>query len=937
MQITPDKYLGIISAIFLICCLQKEASGPLEDLTFPEISHEMKPWTRWWWHGSAVTPAGITAELETLKEVGIGGVEITPIYGVDGGEHQFVDFLTPEWVQLLEHTLTEAKRLGLGVDMATGTGWPFGGPWVDAEYACKLIRYQEFKLGEGEILDTVIQFVEEPLLRLVKSASIEVEHVMDPISANENLQKLAIDQIRFARKLPLISVMAYSSHGEVLDIISEVDTEGKLIWQAPAGQWKIMAVFRGWHGKLVERAAPGGEGNVIDHFSKSALTKYLSHFDSTLAQTDLSYLRSFFNDSYEVDDARGQANWTPNLFVEFEKRRGYDLKYHLPKLLTEDTTQIDSRILSDYRETMGELLLENFTHTWKEWAKQHGTIMRNQAHGSPANILDLYAASDIPETEGTDLIKAKMASSAAHVAGKRLVSAEAATWLGEHFNTNLADLKKNLDNYFLAGINHVVYHGTCYSPPDATWPGRLFYAAIHANSRNSLWPDYPQLNTYVSRCQSFLQSGVADNDLLLYLPAHDRYASKDGELLTHFDGWAAPRNGQSEVRHTAEWLDNKGYGYDFISDKQIQKLVGKDRLIENNSSFYQALVVPKAQFMPLETLRKLVALERQGAKIVWQNLPMTVPGYYNLASRQQEFDSLIMTIKGSGAIIDHNLEQALTAAEIQPEMMVDLGLSYHRRRDVQGKTYFILNESNRPVHDWIPLATSPESVALFDPMTGESGLGKMRQRDNQSEVFIQLDQGASIIIRSFTTNVSAKSWHYINPLADSMVLDGTWQLTFASGGPNLPERRTLDQLQLWTNFDDAQLQSFSGTAIYEMDFEHPGDQGSGWLLDLGVVHESASVSLNNESIATLIGPTFRSFIPSELLKEKNTVTIAVSNLMANRIRTLEQSGTRWQQFYNINMSAKDRENLARDGVFTAKHWDVRPSGLGGPVTLRAIE
>ena len=35
----------------------------------------------------------------------------------------------------LEHVGLEAKRLGLGVDMATGTGWPFGGPWVAEEDA----------------------------------------------------------------------------------------------------------------------------------------------------------------------------------------------------------------------------------------------------------------------------------------------------------------------------------------------------------------------------------------------------------------------------------------------------------------------------------------------------------------------------------------------------------------------------------------------------------------------------------------------------------------------------------------------------------------------------------------------------------------------------------------------------------------------------------
>ena len=78
-----------------------------------------------------------------------------------------------------------------------------------------------------------------------------------------------------------------------------------------------------------------------------------------------------------------------------------------------------------------------FTTEWREWAAGKQALIRNQAHGSPANILDLYAASGIPEIEGTDLLRIKFASSAGHVTGKPLVSAEAATWLDDHFLSSL--------------------------------------------------------------------------------------------------------------------------------------------------------------------------------------------------------------------------------------------------------------------------------------------------------------------------------------------------------------------------------------------------------------------------------------------------------------------------------------------------------------------
>src|SRR6185503_14522951 len=166
---------------------------------------------------------------------------------------------------------------------------------------------------------------------------------------------------------PLQALMAYSSDGKVMDLTGKVDAEGRLRWTAPSvpGEWTLYGIFQGWHGKMVERAAPGGEGNVIDHFSRVALMRYLSRFDSAFAGRDVKGLRAFFNDSYEVDDARGQSNWTPGFWEIFRGRRGYDLREHLPELLgggggtlrgvgghggpvTE--TDARNRVLCDYRE-----------------------------------------------------------------------------------------------------------------------------------------------------------------------------------------------------------------------------------------------------------------------------------------------------------------------------------------------------------------------------------------------------------------------------------------------------------------------------------------------------------------------------------------------------------------------------------------------------------
>ncbi|HEU5168494.1 MAG TPA: glycosyl hydrolase, partial [Chitinophagaceae bacterium] len=504
----------MLKKIFITCLAIVFTNCLFAQIKWPAITQQTKPWTRWWWQGSAVDKQNLTAAMQQYKQAGLGGLEITPIYGVKGAEDKFIDFLSPKWMEMFQYTLLEAKRLNLGIDMATGTGWPFGGPWVEDKDASKYIAYKTYSLNGGEILKDTIQYRQESFVRTANGKPLKVEEVLSPISANKNLQEMALDQVRFDVMLPLQLLMAYDENGKAIDVTTNV-VNGKLNWTAPVGKWKLIALFEGLHGKMVERAAPGGEGRAIDHFSDQALKNYLSKFDKAFAGKNISGLRSFFNDSYEVDDARGQSNWTPNFFDEFKKRRGYDLKNELPALFATDNSDRHTRVLYDYRETISDLLLAKFTQPWHQWAKAKGKLIRNQSHGSPANILDLYATIDIPETEGTNLTRFKFATSSAHVMGKPLASSESATWLNEHFLSSLGDVKLILDKYFLGGVNHIFYHGTNYSPKNEEWPGWLFYAAVHFTPANPFWKDFNALNGYAARCQSFLQAGKPDNDVLL--------------------------------------------------------------------------------------------------------------------------------------------------------------------------------------------------------------------------------------------------------------------------------------------------------------------------------------------------------------------------------------------------------------------------------------
>lgn len=910
------------------------AAQPSAERDWPVATREAKPWTRWWWHGSAVDRGELTKELEALNAAGIGGVEITPIYGVRGEEKHFIQFLSEDWLRMLDHTLREAARLDVGVDMATGTGWPFGGPWVVDDFAPRSIAHKTWTLTAGQRITEPIRLRQTPLVRapgnqihvvnegapgdpprapgqqpLMKPGvqPIQIADLVEPVTANRDLQTLALEQVKYPRDLPLGAVIAYDGDGAVLDLTSRVTADRMLDWSPASGKWTVYAVFPGWHGKMVERAAPGGEGFVIDHFSRNAIRSYLARFDRAFGPVGPQGLRAFFNDSYEVDDASGQGDWTPLLFDEFQKRRGYDLRRHLPALFGRDTEAENTRVLVDYRETISDLLLDTFTREWGAWARNRGRIIRNQAHGSPANLLDLYAASDIPETEGTDIPRFKWAVSAANVAGRRLVSAEAATWLGEHFRSTLADVRSAVDFLLAAGVNHIVYHGTAYSPDRDPWPGWQFYASVEFNPQNAWWDDFGTLNRYVTRAQSFLQSGRADHDVLLYFPFRDALAARGNAMLTHFGG-ANRATAAASFEAIRSTLQSRGYTYDYVSDRQLRNTVAKDgRLTTEGGGSYAVLVVPATRFMPAATRERIAALERGGARIV------------HVPDRA-------------------DVEPLLARVGVAREPIADMGVLFARRDDAQGRFYFLVNPSEKPVEGYVPLNIGSSAATLFDPMTGRRGRALVRNaRGGALEVYLQLPPGESLIVAA-AAEPAQDRFDIHRSAGPSAGIGGTpWSVRFVKGGSVLPAARTIDPLASWTTFPGDEHRSFSGTAVYATTFQRPEGKAEAWRLDLGRVHESARLRLNGRNLGTLIGPRFEAVIDPAMLRATNTLEVSVTNLSANRIADADRRGVPWKKFYNVNMPARLPENRGADGLFTATKWEPLPSGLLGPVTLTPLE
>lgn len=920
-----------------------ESSG----LPWPDITRESKPWSRWWWLGSIGDAKSFTSEMEKYAAAGLGGLEITPIYGVRGAESRFVPFLSSTWMANFQHVLAEGRRLGLGLDLATGTGWPFGGPWIEESEAAHYLAHRTYHVQAGSSLGEPVAFQQAGVIRVAGPRRVTLAELKQPVTANPNLQELALDQVRFEQPLPLVVLMATPEQGAPVDLTSQVGADGRLAWNAPTGQgaWTLDALFLGQHGKMVERAAPGGEGYALDHLSATALKSYLSKFDAAFSSLPEVGLRAFYNDSYEVDDAKGESDFTPGFLAEFLRRRGYDLRLHLRDLFADTPTETTARVLSDYRETVSDLLLENFTSPWRQWAAAHGALIRNQAHGSPANILDLYAASGIPEQEGTDLFAIKLASSAAHLTGQPLAAAETATWLNEHFLSTFAQLKKSVDTFLLAGINHNCYHGTAFSPPGEPWPGFQFYASVELNPQNPLWTDFTAFNRYVARAQSFLQAGRPDEDVLLYYNIHDRWMERGNGSLPHFLGFEKEIPG---LRDAAVALRSAGVGFDYVSDRLLQPLDVADGMLTAGSQRYRALVVPATRFMPETTLAKLLALARKGATIlVHRQLPADTPG---LSRQRTEFQQLrseiqkiaavhdgitVATVDRGRLLVGDDLPTLLARCpEIVRETMGSLGLEFVRRRNQAGHFYFIKNTGTRSIDAWVPLHTTGRSAGFYDLEQGRSGLAAFRTKTaGSSEVYLQLAPGQACVVQLHDAGVSGPPWHYWQAAGQPVALAAPWAVTFTQGGPELPPPATVDTLASWTEWGGEACRAFSGTAVYTQRFPRPPGSIAAWQLDLGKVAESARVSLNGREVAVLTQAPWHVVLDAAELQADNLIEIAVTNLAANRIADLDRRGVPWKRFYNINMPARHPQNAGKDRLFTAADWTPLPSGLLGPVKL----
>jgi alpha-L-rhamnosidase len=898
----PSPFALAVSALLLLASSAPlaPAQNPAETLRqgFLNPPDNAKVMMRWWWFGPAVVKPELEKELETMRGAGIGGVEIQPVYPLmlDNPAQGIVNlrYLSPEFLDDVSFVNTRAHALGLRVSITLGSGWPYGGPGTTLPLAAGRLKVVAIPVQNGTLTPPDLPQSDSMIAAFLVSGS---ETSFDPATA----------------KL--------------------IDTATPLA-NAPAGSTALFFIASHTR-QMVKRAAFGAEGYVLDHFSRAAIDEHLNDVAAPLVKAfGNAPPYSVFSDSLEVYG----SDWTTNLPAEFLKRRGYDLIPHLPELLAGGTPEAEA-VRHDWGQTLSDLIRENYLAPLTQFADAHGTHFRSQTYGDPAVTLADESIPSLPEGEGPQwraFSYSRWATSASHLYGRTVTSAETWTWLhSPAFRATPLDMKAEADRMLLLGINQFVGHGYPYSPPAAGDPGWAFYAAAVFNAHNPWFPVMPDVMRYMQRLSWLLRQGKPANDVAILLPEDDAQAeftpghvSVTEEMRKHIT-----------PELMAAILD-AGYNIDYIDATTIDKL---------GVIPYPVLVIPPTDRIPLSTYTKVVSYAESGKVILIGHAPSLAPGLLeqNDSPAIAALSQKLFENSGHPGITIHSVSELAGALHRALPPDIDAsgateGLGFIHRKLANADIYFAANTGNKPVEATAAFRSPRSWVEAWDPDSGqilsaENSVHGARLplalAPYESRIFVFTNRASSAPLRA---PGPAKPQEEI--VAD---LTSGWAIHFAGS----PDPQPLANLQSWT--DVSGMQYFSGEAQYTRDFSlskslsnqahlfldfgqgvpvtddrPPNANGIHALLD-PPIREAAIVYVNGRRVGALWHPPYCIDITPFIHGKNNHIEVRVYNTAINKLagQPPHDYSALWAK-YGKRFEPQDMDNL-----------HPVSSGLLGPIHL----
>ena len=812
--------------------------------------------TRWWWFGSAVTKPELQREILAMKAGGFGGFEIQPVYplALDDPLTGFknLPYLSPDFLDMVKFAADTGEKNDLRVDLTLSSGWPYGGPSTPITEAAECLRMVSADVPAG-------------------------------------VDSIAIPSIGTGERLLAVFLGAGSVKDQniaSLQLLAAPPNGGRQLLRISSSQRFAMFFIASRTGQQVKRAAVGAEGFVLDHFSLSAVEHHLDAVGEPLLKAFGDHPPySVFSDSLEVYG----TDWSDDFLAEFQKRRGYDLTPHLPEVFT-GIGRDAGAVRRDWGLTQTELVEERYLTPINEWAKAHHTQFRSQTYGEPAVSMSSNRLVSLPEGEGPQwrgFSYTRWATSASHLYGRPVTSAETWTWLhSPAFRATPLDMKAEADRMLLEGVNQFVAHGWPYTPPGVSEPGWAFYAAAVFNDHNPWWLVMPDITKYLQRLSYLLRQGKPANDIAVFLPDDDAYASFSPGHASLSDAM-----GKYVTGALTEQILDAGFNLDYIDEEAIDR-VGIP---------YPVLVLPHVERMSPELLDKLAAYEAKGGKvIVVGGLPSEAPGFLNasVVSAQDKEAAQRLMKSGSGALfvpedraLGATLKQMLVADLHVNNDAADVGFVHRKLADAD--VYFIANTSNHSVRTAATFRSARHFASQWDPVDGS-----MAHWDRKS--FLDLAPYESCVIVFTDEPLATGGLPHSKSQRQIADLSHDWQVRF----PDFFSASLQGELHSWT--DDPKTRFFSGVAVYRKDFTLAETElrGKRMLLDFGEgtpveetatmpngmrallespVREAAVVLVNGIRSGTLWHPPYRLDITSQLRPGINHLEVRVGNLGINAL------------------------------------------------------
>jgi hypothetical protein len=846
--------------------------GPAADLrkSFQNPPDDSRIMMRWWWFGPGVTKVQLEKEMRMMKAGGIGGFEVQPVYplALDDPDIPFknLTYMSDEFLDMVRFTSEKARELGLRMDMTLCSGWPYGGPYVTAAHASRMLRSEHLAIKPGETSFAMPDMIDGE--KLIAAFLANAKPAPETAPAGRKGRRAANLAFESTRQFQI-------AHGAIDRRVTLPSDLG--------GANTVLIFISSLTGQQVKRPAVGSEGFVLNHYDRGAVEAHLKVIGDRLMTAFGSHPPyAVFSDSLEVY----AADWTPDFMEQFKKRRGYDLTPYLPALAG-DIGPKTLDIRHDWGKTLTELVDENYLTPINEWAKRHGTRFRSQTYGLPPVAMSSNALVALPEGEGAQwrgLSSTRWASSASHLYGRPVTSSETWTWLHSPvFRATPLDMKAEADLHFLEGINQLIGHGWPYSPDIAGEPGWRFYAAAVFNHHNPWWIVMPDITRYLQRVSFALRQGKPANDVAVYLATDD--------------AWAHMERGQATINNYLARVINPelipqildaGYNFDFIDDRAIAS-VGIP---------FKALVVPEIERMPAETRQKIAAFAAKGGVVI-----------------EEKRDNV------------GTLGKQLTA-HVPPDFSVadsQSAIGVVHRKLAFGDLYFVVNTSNQAVHTTATVRVTGPKPQWWDAMSGEvysadaTPFGvtlELAPYESRILVFADEPVGNAPALPSHTAGNAldlASDWN-LTPGGHMDKLH-SWADDAATkfySGP-MDYRKTVEIPAAFIQGHSVVLDFGEGTALPDPNRTGPGMRA---LME-SPVREAAVVTINGQKAGSVWHPPYQLDVTKFVHAGKNEISIVVGNLALN-----EMAGQSLPNYRLLNLRYGER--------FQAQDMDQvqpMPSGL----------